>query len=705
LNPASPLNPLNTDSIINPLNPNFDPIRRATFLDTLNDTDTGDYELFVYRFTTANPVDSGDNIQGGAGDDTIQGGMGGDSMSGGLGYDVIDSGSITEVPAPANSAITAGASAQVTLTTTGVQSINWQAYHAGSTTPFATGNSNTVAFTPDDNGDYAVNYTVVGSEGDSWSDDFIVTTVNVAPTVAISAPTEAAVGSATSITLSANDVFLKERVAGFTYTVAWGDGDTDVVPATANNGTGVTLTHTYLTVGNYSISVTTTDKDNATSSAMTHAISVLFATPPTVTIVGAPTTAPEGVAIALSSSVVNPGNPTLTYAWAVFKNGSATPYATGNTANFTFTPDDDGTFVVTLTVSNVAGSDAESATITTTNVAPVVSILGPTSGVRGETIVFTLSTQDAAADLAAGFTYVVDFGDGSATQTIVGGATVQVSHVYAADSNFNISVTAKDKDNATSAAATHSVAIELMQIRTDSDGKQVLIVGGTLASEKITVKLRDGCDSDELTIKINENETHVRIRERVNAADVERIRIFAQAGNDDIRIENDVLIRTEIFGGVGNDRIRGGSSDDILVGGDGDDLIMGGEGRDILIGGFGNDHLLGDANDDILIAGATAHDNNPTGLHDVLSEWTSSRSYADRVANLLGTGTGVRANGDTFLNDATIFDDGVRDILTGGTGFDWFIYNTSGSATDNATDIQRTETSSDLELFEGTWSG
>jgi Ca2+-binding RTX toxin-like protein len=325
--------------------------------------------------------------------------------------------------------------------------------------------------------------------------------------------------------------------------------------------------------------------------------------------------------------------------------------------------------------------------------------------VRGETIVFTLSTQDAAADLAAGFTYVVDFGDGSATQTIVGGATVQVSHVYAADSNFNISVTAKDKDNATSAAATHSVAIELMQIRTDSDGKQVLIVGGTLASEKITVKLRDGCDSDELTIKINENETHVRIRERVNAADVERIRIFAQAGNDDIRIENDVLIRTEIFGGVGNDRIRGGSSDDILVGGDGDDLIMGGEGRDILIGGFGNDHLLGDANDDILIAGATAHDNNPTGLHDVLSEWTSSRSYADRVANLLGTGTGVRANGDTFLNDATIFDDGVRDILTGGTGFDWFIYNTSGSATDNATDIQRTETSSDLELFEGTWSG
>ena len=58
-NPTSPLNPTNTDSILNPLNPSFDPARLSAFLDTRDDRDTGDYELFLYRFGAANAVDLG----------------------------------------------------------------------------------------------------------------------------------------------------------------------------------------------------------------------------------------------------------------------------------------------------------------------------------------------------------------------------------------------------------------------------------------------------------------------------------------------------------------------------------------------------------------------------------------------------------------------------------------------------------------------
>jgi hypothetical protein len=115
--------------------------------------------------------------------------------------------------------------------------------------------------------------------------------------------------------------------------------------------------------------------------------------------------------------------------------------------------------------------------------------------------------------------------------------------------------------------------------------------------------------------------------------------------------------------------------------------------------------LLGDTNDDILIAGATLHDDDASALQAIQLEWTSSRSYALRVENLLGTGTGTRANGNIFLNDTTVFDDLVRDTLTGGSGFDWFIYNNSGSGSDNTTDMQRDETSTDIDLFEGIWVG
>ena len=64
-----------------------------------------------------------------------------------------------------------------------------------------------------------------------------------------------------------------------------------------------------------------------------------------------------------------------------------------------------------------------------------------------------------------------------------------------------------------------------------------------------------------------------------------------------------------------------------------------------------------------------------------MAEWTSGRDYATRVANLSGTGSGPRNNGDYFLMasgpDATVFDDGAIDVLNGGSGMDWFFANLS----------------------------
>src|SRR5205085_9966941 len=94
-----------------------------------------------------------------------------------------------------------------------------------------------------------------------------------------------------------------------------------------------------------------------------------------IAIVNPPATFVEGTAINLSSNVVNPvGTPT--YAWTVLKDGAS--FTTGTTANFSFTPDDNGTYAVSLDVTDSANTVSDSTTITVVNQAPVAGVSGPT---------------------------------------------------------------------------------------------------------------------------------------------------------------------------------------------------------------------------------------------------------------------------------------------------------------------------------------
>jgi hypothetical protein len=74
-------------------------------------------------------------------------------------------------------------------------------------------------------------------------------------------------------------------------------------------------------------------------------------------------------------------------------------------------------------------------------------------------------------------------------------------------------------------------------------------------------------------------------------------------------------------------------------------------------------------------------------MNGIQLEWTSTRDYAARVANLRGTGTGPRANGGTFLTvsgtNATVSDDGATDYLKGGSGRDWYFANRTGGVKDS----------------------
>ena len=143
---------------------------------------------------------------------------------------------------------------------------------------------------------------------------------------------------------------------------------------------------------------------------------------------------------------------------------------------------------------------------------------------------------------------------------------------------------------------------------------------------------------------------------------------FVHAGSGD-----DLLI-----GGLGNDVLFAGAGADILVGGDGYDWLDAGSGRDILIGGRDSDLLQGRGGDDILVAGYTSFDSDLIALQMMRNEWTSDRSYQQRIENLSGQGSGPNENGSVYLlaggNEATVFDDGCADLVFGNSGMDWFFY-------------------------------
>ena len=145
-----------------------------------------------------------------------------------------------------------------------------------------------------------------------------------------------------------------------------------------------------------------------------------------------------------------------------------------------------------------------------------------------------------------------------------------------------------------------------------------------------------------------------------------------------------------VTGGMGNDTLIGQSAKStILVGLDGNDTLTGGSQRDLLLAGLGADTLTGAAGDDLLISGSTFYDKNRDALFAIKSEWTSTRTFAQRAANIWGNGTETRNNGEFHLNSDptdsitdTVFADTEVDSLTGGLNQDWFF-----ASLDDTTDL------------------
>ncbi len=541
-------------------------------------------------------------------------------------------------------------------------------------TAYTTGTTADFDFIPNDNGTYVATLIATDNDGDVGTESCTITVSNVAPTpTIIGAPATVSEGTAVNLTATSTDPGTLDAV-----TYIWQLSKDGIAVAT---GSGAAFNFTAIDNGTYVATLTAIDNDGA--AATTTATILATNVAPTAKITGAPATVAEGTAVTLSGSATDPGVlDTFAYSWLVTKNGVEYAVVTGST--LTFTPNDNGTYVATLTVyDNEGASGTKSATITATNVAPTASANFPTSVVRGQSTTFTFAATDAgAADQASTFTYIIQWGDGT-TQTVAGpGSGIAIDRAYPTNGTYAIKVSAKDKDGATSAILMRNLSVVSALLQNGT-----LTVGGTSANDQITMQPINAAGQIRVTI----NGTVVG-----TFAAPTRIVAEGYAGADVIELLDNRIQGTTytigasafLFGGAGNDTLNGDEATGplILVGGAGNDLLYGGSGRDLLIGGAGSDTLFGGAGEDILIGGATIYDTNVTLLGVLVDEWVRTDvSYTNRVNRINGTATGG-SNGTTVLNSSTVLNDGgANDDLWGEGDNDWFIISVPDRTRDRAT--------------------
>lgn len=416
---------------------------------------------------------------------------------------------------------------------------------------------------------------------------------------------------------------------------------------------------------------------------------------------------------------------TYTFAWDFGDEG---------TAEGTLTPEhvyaDDGVYTVTLTVTDGAGISAtDTAAVTVNNVAPTAVDDGYATNPLDMFEVLSVSAEGVLANdtdpagtcdplevtstgalaTTLGAAVVMNADGGFSYDAAASGILLALADGETATDTFSYEIS--DGDGGTAAGVvtvtvtgTGEGSVHVIDCPC-GDGTRAVVVKGSSLDDKIDVNL--GSLAGELKVRIKTGSMAEAVDMGAFKYDgseeaISKVIVYGLDGSDEIKVHSQLDVAGWLFGGGGDDMLRGGKGNDVLVGGQGDDKLHGQQGRDLLIGGLGADKIHGNADEDILVAGATSYDSNLAALCAIMAEWTSEADFAARVAHITGPAGGL--NGSYFLNaDAangpvTVFDDGSEDSLRGGDGADWLMANLIGSGVQDKLHLDAEDIFTDLEL-------
>lgn len=276
-----------------------------------------------------------------------------------------------------------------------------------------------------------------------------ITTTSMLATTVVGAPNPSVVGENVTFTATttADGLWVHAGTIQFT-----SDGSNLGAPVPVGPDGKATFSTSVLTAGSHLVTATyLVNPTYPTSSGTTS--QVVGAAP--AAEAGGPYAVAEGGSLTLAGSVA-PADPAATYTWDV--NGDGTfGDATGATPTLTWAQlealgIDDGpsSHVVTLRVTSGALTATDTAMLQVTNVGPSARVSYNTDVRVGVASAFGVQAADASsADMAATFTYVVDWGDGSDLQTVSGSADISVDHAFAAPGTYTAFFGVTDKDGGT----------------------------------------------------------------------------------------------------------------------------------------------------------------------------------------------------------------------------------------------------------------
>jgi len=493
----------------------------------------------------------------------------------------------------------------------------------------------------------------------------------------------------------------------FAYSISDGDGGTDTATATitvtgTNDQPTITVVDVVGAVTEDDASVLTdvgsvtyaeideTDVLTATVAKSAEVSSSAAAMPPSLS-------SALDSAVTLTQSGTNDG--TIVWDFAL-DNGLVQYLAVGETvtATYTITLDDNTGTVNATTTQDVT------VVITGTNDQPAITALNSsndsltTKGVVDVPI--TVDGNFFDVDISDSHVVTVDWGEvaGSSDSETISVTEVELtqvgsfvgSHAYSNGGIYTITVTIDDGNGGVMTQATTAVVTGVGVV----DGTLYII--GTDGRDHVQLKFNNKKDELKVDVKLNQGGSDAgsdggsdggkdkkkrgkggsdggsdggydRFKRVLPASTVERV--VAYLGDGDDRYDGgsdggsdggtdggrDAPISQFIFGGAGDDHIKGGGGNDVLNGGSGKDHLEGGNGRDILLGGTGKDKLKGGRGDDLLVGDSAANEHDLTSLHAALANWSGTAS--DRL--------------DAALVDIGLLtDDGDKDDLKGEKGDD-----------------------------------
>jgi PKD repeat protein len=291
-----------------------------------------------------------------------------------------------------------------------------------------------------DDGLYTVTVTVTDDDGGAGSDTAIVTVNNVAPLV----------DAGPDDTINEGDTFVSAGSFSdpgadtWTATVDYGDGSA-VQPLPLNPDKTFELSHVYADDGVYTVTVTVTD-DEGGSGSDTAIVTVNNVAP--LVDAGPDDTINEGDTFVSAGSFTDPGADTWT-ATVDYGEGAGPqtlPLNPDNTFALNNVYEEDGVYTVTVTVTDDEGGvGIDTAIVTVNNVPPLVDA-GPDATINeGDTFLSAGSFSDPGADIWTG---TVDYGEGAGPQTLPlnPDKTFALSHTYADDGVYTVTVTVSDDD-------------------------------------------------------------------------------------------------------------------------------------------------------------------------------------------------------------------------------------------------------------------